>query len=321
MKDTVQTVLGPKKVSELGKTLIHEHLLIAWPGWDGDSAFPFNRKEALKICCDVLEKLKAVGVRTFVDPCPSDLGRDVEFMAECAQKTGMNVICATGFYKEDLGGSYFRFRASFDTDITPEVAELYQKEIEQGIGSTGIRPGVIKCATGEGSIKPYEESLLRAAARAQKATGVPILTHTDHSSLGDQQLEIFLAEGVRPDRVAIGHSNDRADLAYHAGILDKGAFLSFDRFGLEILFPNRLRIASLIALLGVGYETQMLISHDTVNCWRGRPLPSQMLPLITDWEPTYIFRVVLPKLREVGFGERTVEALLVDNPRRFFAGS
>jgi phosphotriesterase-related protein len=321
MRDTVNTVLGPKKASELGKTLVHEHLLIGWPGWDGDSAFPFNRKEAVKICCDVLEKLKALGVKTFVDPCPSDLGRDVEFMAECSQKTGMNVICATGYYKENLGGSHFRFRAEFGVDITSEIAELYQKELSEGIGSTGIKAGLIKCATGLNAITHYEECLLRAAARAQKATGSPIITHTDQGSLGDKQLEIFLAEGVKPDRVAIGHSDDRADLAYHVGILDKGAFLSFDRFGLEILFPNKLRIASLIALLGIGYAKQMLISHDTVNCWRGRPLPSHMLPVITDWEPTYIFRVVLPKLREAGYGEETVEQLLVENPQRFFAGS
>ena len=74
-------------------------------------------------------------------------------------------------------------------------------------------------------------------------------------------------------------------------------------------------------LLGIGYAKQMLISHDTVNCWRGRPLPSHMLPVITDWEPTYIFRVVLPKLREVGYTEETISQILVDNPRRFFAGS
>lgn len=320
VKDTVNTVLGPRRISELGKTLIHEHLLIGWPGWDGDSAFPFDRKEATRICVDALEKVKAQGVKTFVDPCPNDLGRDVEFMAECAQKTGVNVICATGYYKEDLGGSHFRFRAGFGTDVSAEVAELYQREIEDGVGKTGIKAGLIKCATGEGSIKPYEESLLRAAARTQKATGVPILTHTDHGSLGDKQLEIFLSEGVKPDRVGIGHSDDRADLAYHAGILDRGAFLSFDRFGLEILFPNKLRIASLIALLGIGYEKQMLISHDTVNCWRGRPLPSHMLPVISDWEPTYIFRVVLPRLRDAGVPERKIEQVLVDNPRRFFAG-
>lgn len=124
MRDTLNTVLGPKKVSELGKTLIHEHLLIGWPGWEGDSAFPFDRKEAIKICCGVLEKLKGLGVKTFVDPCPSDLGRDPEFMAECAQKTGMNVVCATGFYKEDLGGSHFRFRAGFGVDVAAEVGEL-----------------------------------------------------------------------------------------------------------------------------------------------------------------------------------------------------
>ncbi len=321
MKDTVNTVLGPRKLSELGRTLIHEHLLIGWPGWEGDSKFGFDRKEGMKVCVEQLEKLKAHGVKTFVDPCPADLGRDVEFMAECSQKTGINVVCSTGFYKEDLGGSHFRFRSAFGADITAEVAELYQQEIEEGIGKTGIKAGIIKCATGEGSIKPYEECLLRAAARTQRKTGVAILTHTDHGSLGDKQLEIFLAEGVKAASCGIGHSDDRADLAYHVGILDQGAFLSFDRLGLEIIFPNRLRIASLIALLGIGFEKQMLVSHDSIGCWKGRPLPSHLLPVITEWEPTYLFRTVFPKLREVGFSEKTLEGLVVDNPRRFLSGS
>ena len=318
-KETVQTVLGPRKASELGKTLVHEHLLIGWPGWEADSPFPFDRKEAIKICVARLEELKSHGVRTFVDPCPADLGRDVEFMAECSQKSGMNVVCTTGLYKEDLGGSHFRFRTAF-ADIAGEVEDLYRREIEEGIGSTGIKAGLIKCATGEHAITPYETTLLRAAARVQKATGVSIITHTDQGSLGDKQLDVFAEEGCDFHRIAIGHSDDRADLAYHAGILDRGAFLSFDRLGLEMIFPNKLRIASLIGLLGVGYEKQMLLSHDTIGCWLGRPLPSHLLPIITDWEPTFLFRVVLPRLRDVGFPERIVDQLLVENPRRFLTG-
>ena len=320
MKDTVNTVLGPRKSADLGKTLVHEHLLIGWPGYEGDSAFPFRRQEAKKICCEMLEKVKAKGVRTFVDPCPSDLGRDPEFMAECSQQTGVNIVCATGFYKSELGGSHFRFRSAI-TDVVSEVGDLYVKEIEEGIGSTGIKAGIIKCATGEREVTPYEAALLRSAGRAQKATGLPIITHTDHGSLGDKQLDILLAEGVVPNRIAIGHSDDRADLAYHAAILDRGAFLSFDRYGLESIFPNKLRIASLIGLLGIGYETRMLISHDAVTCWKGRPLPSSLLPVLTDSEPTYIFRVVLPKLQEAGVSEEKIERLLVNNPRSYFEGA
>lgn len=319
MSDVVQTVLGPKKASELGRTLVHEHLLIGWPGWDADSAFPFDRKEAMKLCVARLQELRSHGVETFVDPCPADLGRDVEFMAEAAQKSGMTIVCSTGLYKENLGGSHFRFRTAFG-DITSEVADLYRKEIEEGIGSTGIRAGLIKCATGEGEITPYETCLLKAAAKVQQETGVAIITHTDHGMLGDKQLDVVLGDGVKPNRIAIGHSDDRADLQYHMGILDRGAFLSFDRLGLEMIFPNKLRIASLIALLGSGYAKQMLVSHDTVCAWRGRPLPSHLLPVISDWEPTYLFRVVIPKLREVGFPESIVDQLLVDNPRRFLAG-
>ena len=80
---TIQTVTGPCRPADLGLTLMHEHLIIGWPGWDSDTAAAaFDRREAKKMCVDRMHELKALGVTTLLDPCPIDLGRDVEFAAE-----------------------------------------------------------------------------------------------------------------------------------------------------------------------------------------------------------------------------------------------
>jgi phosphotriesterase-related protein len=295
---------------------MHEHLLIGWAGWELDSTAPsFDRKTALRNCVERLKEIKDLGVETFVDPCPMDIGRDVTFMAEVSQASGVRVIAATGLYKEDLGNtSYFRQRS------VDEIADVYIREITDGIGGTGIKAGIIKCATGKGQITKYEENCLRAAARAHKRTGVPITTHTDDGTMGREQLDIFASEGVEPGRVIVGHSCGSADLRYHTDMLDRGALLGFDRFGLDFLQPDRLRLASLIGLLGVGFEGQIVLSHDSVACWLGRGL--EMTPevarLVENWNPAHIFRNIIPALKRAGVSEQKIRAMLVENPRRFF---
>jgi phosphotriesterase-related protein len=75
--DWINTVTGRIRPDDLGLTLVHEHLLIGFPGWFMDSVAPFKRSEALAKAVDKLQELRALGVKSFVDPCPSDLGRDV----------------------------------------------------------------------------------------------------------------------------------------------------------------------------------------------------------------------------------------------------
>jgi phosphotriesterase-related protein len=318
---TLNTVLGPCNAADLGVTLMHEHLVIGWPGWDADVAAPaFNRKDTIKLCVDHMQELKALGMRTLLDPCPIDLGRDVELAAEVAQATGVRIICATGLYKEESGATpYFKFRGQF-TDVIKEMAEGFIKEIEVGIGATGIKAGVIKIATGAHQITPYEEKVIRAAARAHKATGAPITTHTEDGTMGCEQLDLFASEGVDLKRVIIGHSCGSADLKYHTDMLDRGAYLGFDRFGLDFLHPDRLRKAALIGLLGIGCENQIVLSHDTVWCWRGRSLPVPESQL-TNWRPTHVFKNIVPALRDAGVTKEKIDAMLIHNPRRYFEGA
>jgi phosphotriesterase-related protein len=321
MTNTVQTVTGPCRTAELGLTLMHEHLLIGWPGWDSDTAAArFDRGEAKRLCVDRMLELKSLGVSALVDPCPIDLGRDVELAAEVAQACGVHIVCATGLYKEESGAApYFKFRGAF-ADTVGEMVEIFVKEVTEGIGSTGIKAGVIKVATGPHQITPYERTVITAAARAHKATGVPITTHTDEGTMGREQLAILVEEGVDPRRVIIGHSCGSADLRYHTDLLDRGAYLGFDRFGLELLHPDRLRLAALIGLLGIGFERQIVLSHDTVWCWRGRPLPVPAEQLAPLWDPRHVLQHIVPALREAGVRQEKIDAMLVANPRRYFEG-
>src|SRR5215831_5302369 len=316
---SVQTVTGGCTPEALGVTLMHEHLMVGWPGWEAEAPLDrATRREHTKRCIDRLAELHDIGVRTMVDPCPIDLGRDVDFMAEVAQQSRVRIVCATGLYKEDFGApAYFKFRQQFG-DALAEMTETFVREITEGIGESGVRAGVIKVATGVGRISPYEELVLRAAARAHRATGVPITTHTDEGTMGPEQLDVLVGEGVAPAAIVVGHSCGASDVSYHLRMLDRGAYLGFDRFGLEMLHPDRERLAVLIGLLGLGFERQLVLSHDTVWCWRGRELklPAETL---ARWKPTYVLREILPKLRAAGVAEEKIQAMLVENPRRYFA--
>ncbi len=323
MSNRIQTVTGPISPDDLGTTLVHEHLLIGWPGWESDTIRPGpGRSETVSICVDRVAEMKDVGVTAMIDPCPNDLGRDVELMADVASKTGFQIICATGLYKEDLGGApYWKFRQS-SGGTANEIAELYIRELTDGIGSTGVKAGIIKVATGAPKITDYELMLLEAAAIAAKETGAPIITHTDEGVLGDEQQAVLSKHGVPPHRMIIGHSCGSSDHDYHMRIIDGGSYIAFDRFGIALFQSDEQRVASLLKLLKKGAASQVVVSHDSVWCWRGQPFPNPeaMAPLLEVWNPSHFHKRVIPMLEEGGATAEQIRTMLVDNPRRFFAG-
>jgi len=307
--NVVNTVTGTCNPEQLGVTLMHEHLMIGWAGWETDSTVHFDRAGALAHVTGQVKELRDLGLETFVDPCPMDLGRDVEFMAEVSHRCGVRVICATGLYTHQLGANaYYRQRK------VEELVEIYVHDLTVGIGETGIKAAFIKCATGQGKITKYEERCLRAAAKAHLATGAPITTHTDGGTMGQEQLNIFAAEGVDLSRVIIGHSCGSSDLRYHVGMLERGCTLGFDRFGIEVILPDKVRLAAMIGLLGIGYQKQLVPSCDSAACVQGRQ-PRGESPLK---HPSYLWRKIFPALREAGVSEDALRTILVDNPRRFF---
>ncbi len=320
---TIATVTGTTTPERLGKTLMHEHLVIGYPGWESHSTAPGpKRADMIARCVDRVEELKANGFSTLLDPCPNDLGRDVGIMQEVASRTGFQIICATGLYKQEEGGTaYWHFRQGFG-DAGDAMAELFIKEIEDGVGATGVRAGIIKLATGRGQMTDYERRVFTAAAKASVATGAPITTHTDGGTVGDLQQKLLTELGVPAHRIVIGHSCGTSDHAYHMHIARGGSYLGFDRFGIELIRPDADRVSALLALLRAGAGDRVVVSHDSVWCWRGMPFPDPRVLVEAEkvWHPLHFTRTIAPQLRAAGVSDAQIDALLVDNPRRFFAG-
>ena len=203
------------------------------------------------------------------------------------------------------------------------MAELFIRELTDGIGSTGIKAGIIKVATGPGQMSDYERQVFTAAAKASVATGAPITTHTDQGTVGDAQQRLLTELGVPAQRIIIGHSCGTSNHDYHLGIARGGSYLGFDRFGLDMLHPDAERIRSLLRLIQKGAGDRVVVSHDSVWCWRGTPIPPEITLAsagAASWHPLHFLRDIAPALKQGGASDAQVNALLIDNPRRFFAG-
>src|SRR3954469_13142714 len=198
---TVQTVLGPIDIGDLGPTLVHEHVRISYPGDELDPTSTWDRESCITTAVERMHGLQEHGLRTFVDPCPIELGRDPELLAEVARRSGMNIVCSTGFYHEhdSIGLPYY-----WRSRTTAEIAEFYLHEINNGIGETGIRPGVIKIASGDPPTD-LERKFIAAAAIAAVESGLPIVSHCENSVGGDVQQDVLEAGGVDLGRCVIGH--------------------------------------------------------------------------------------------------------------------
>jgi phosphotriesterase-related protein len=162
--------------------------------------------------------------RTEVDLTVIGLGRSIPRIRRVAERTSINIIVATGIYTFNDVPFYFRFRAPSAAFKGPDpMTDMFVRDILHGIADTGIRAGILKCATDELGVTPGVERVLRAVAQAHRQTGVPISAHTHaRSRRGLDRQRIFRDEGVDLSRVVIGHSGDTTDIDYLEELIARG---------------------------------------------------------------------------------------------------
>lgn len=305
--------------SELGRTLMHEHIFVRTPDahreWDmgwGDT----DKQVAGAV--ERLTELKGTGIDSIVDLTTLGNGRNVELMRRVAEQVDLNVVAATGWYTYDSLPPGIRYRGMFEGGTAEWLTEQFAADIEKGVADTGVRCGVLKCATDEPGVTEDVEAILRAVARTHRRTGVPISTHTHPASKnGLDQQRIFAEEGVDLTRVVIGHSGDSTDLDYLEALMDAGSYLGMDRFGIDMLCPPEDRVATVATLCERGRADQMVLSHDA-GCyldWFDEDLLHQTAP---NWHFRHISHDVIPALKERGVTDEHIEQMLVANPRHIF---
>jgi phosphotriesterase-related protein len=310
-------VRGSVDLVHLGATLMHEHVFVldpealenyghAWgePYWDEDV-----RVE------DAIAKLSAVrdaGIATLVDPTVVGLGRCLPRIQRVNAEVDLNIVVATGVYAFLELPQFFRYRS------VDELAELFVRDLREGIDETGVRAAFLKCAVEEYGLVGDVPRVVAAIAAASIETGSPIMVHTNAAAKsGLLALEAFVREGIDPTRMIVAHAGDSNDLDYLRAIADQGAILGCDRFGIEKFNPLEDRMRTLLALLEEGYADRIILSHDAA-CFYDFFIGDAKF---ADEKPDYLLvsRTVLPALAEAGVTQEQIDQMTIGNPVRFFS--
>ena len=314
----VPTVTGSIDTADLGPTLMHEHVFVISPEIIQNYGDYWDVEERIADGVAKLSDLAARGIRSIVDPTVIGLGRYLPWVQRVAEQVDLQIVAATGLYTYNDVPFYFHYRGFiFDTDPDPMV-EMFVKDITEGIADTGVKAGIIKCATDVDGLTPGVERVLRACARTHRETGVPITTHTDAGTFrGRDQQRVFAEEGVDLSRVVIGHCGDSTDLDYLKELMDKGSMIGMDRFGVDVLLPFDDRVQVVADLCAQGYADRMVLAHDAA-CYMDWFTPEVQSAMAPNWHFNHISDDVLPELLARGVTQDQVDQMLTGNPKRLF---
>ena len=316
----IQTVRGLIDSANLGTTLMHEHVFVL----DAELVQNYPEEwgsEEHRVADAVvrMNELKASGVDSLVDLTVTGLGRYIPRIQRIAEQTSLNIIVATGIYTYNELPEFFHFRGpgSLLGGAEPMI-EMFVRDLTEGIANTGVKAGILKCATDRLGLTPDIERALRATAQAHRLTGAPISTHTHAGKkVGLDQQRIFAEEGVDLSRVVIGHCGDTTDLEYLEELIRNGSYLGMDRFGIDSILGFEDRVNTVVALCEKGHAEKLVLSHDAA-CFL-HWMPEQLIPVaLPKWNYLHIHKDVIPALKQKGVTAAQIETMMVRNPRRIF---
>jgi phosphotriesterase-related protein len=292
-------------VEDLGMVLPHEHVYLR--AWEIPGRYDFaGQLELDDVLDDELTAFVKTGGGALVDLTVRGLGQSPVKLRDASIRVGLPIIMGCGWYREP----YYPAADSIDRKSVSELAETMLQEIAEGVAGTGIRPGIIgEIGVDKSWVSAQEERVHRAAARAQRASGLSISLHAVMSDVGLRQLDVLEEEGADLARVVVGHVDLHPTLEYATRILERGAYVEFDNLGEPTLRgPYEARLIDLILrLLELGYEDRILLSHDV--CKR------HQLSFSGGGGYTYLSTRFLPVLATRGVEPPTLEKLTVHNPQ------
>jgi phosphotriesterase-related protein len=315
----VSTVGGTIDSGALGRTLMHEHIFVLTP--DVQQNLPAGEWDEQARIDDAVARLRAVkaaGIDTIVDPTVIGLGRYIPRIVTIAEQVDVHIIAATGVYTYADVPNYFRLRGpGTGFDLPEPMVEMFVRDLTDGIADTGVRAAFLKCAIDAPGMTPGVERVLRAVAAAHQQTGAPVMVHTaPRHKTGLEVDRVLTDEGVPPTSVLLAHSGDSTDADHLSDLAERGYTLGMDRFGIDAELPFDDRVGIVVELVARGYAEQMVLSQDAA-ChidW----LDPGLLEFLPNWHYLHVVNDVLPALLERGVTQDQIDAMLIDNPRRWF---
>lgn len=313
----IPTATGTIDSKDLGRTLVHEHVFVISP--EVLQNYPEEWDEQFRVA-DAIEKLtalKAAGVDTIFDPTVIGLGRYIPRIVDIAKQVDLNIVVATGVYTYDSVPKFFRLKGPiFGMDVPDPMADMFIRDITQGIADTGVKAAFLKCAIDEEGMTTDVERILKAVAKAHLETGAPVMVHTHPGTKRGLEVHKVLSEiGVDPSRVCLAHSGDSGDVDHLSELADLGYFLGMDRFGVDVYAPFETRVETVVKLIEHGYIEQLGLAHDA-SCYLDW-VDQSMLSMTPNWNFLHISNDVLPELRKRGVTDEQIDTLLIANPRRW----
>ena len=299
------TTHGPLTADQLGMILPHEHIFVDLRPTDTPDFGQAESEDVVRLMAPELERARSAGVTALVECTPEGVGRRCDLVAAVARAADFPVVLATGIYREPWVPAWAQ-KATED-----ELAEWMQSELTRGIAQTGVLAGFIKLSAGDDGLTPAEIKILRAAARASRATQAVIASHTIRGRVVRDQLDILESAGANPHRFIWVHTQAEPDTALHLEMARRGAWLEYDGIGGGV--SDDQYIQHIRRALDAGFLGQVMLSMDRGWYSPGQPGGGTPKPF------TYLSETFLPELRAAGLSEDVLRQLTVLNPFHAFA--
>lgn len=285
-----------------GITLIHEHTTIDLSRIKGIDDTNLNCKDET---IEEFKELYDLGVRNIIDVTACGMGRNVDYVNEVAEKSKINIIQSTGFYKEP-------FLPDFVYEYTvEELKDFMVNEIQNGIDGTNTKAGVIgEIGTSKDSFEEMEKKVFEAAIKAHLETGTIISTHTSLGTMAREQAKLFIERGVNPKKVIIGHQDLSEDLEQIKYLINERFWVAFDTIGKNNYVLDTEKIKFLVDLQENNMIDSIVMSMDITR--------KSNMKYMGGIGYTYLFTDFVPMMKEAGITDESINKIFVENPKKIF---
>lgn len=303
----MMTVAGPIDPAQLGKALPHEHVLVDFIGAEKASPHRYDADQVFQTVLPHLLRLREAGCDSLFECTPAYLGRDPRLLLRLSKASGVQLVTNTGYY----GARQNLFLPPHAlAEAEDKLAARWTAEWRDGIDGTGVRPGFMKIGVDAGPLSDVHRKLVRAAARAHRATGLTVAVHTGDGRAAMDQLAELKKEGVLPEAWVWVHANSERDRDLHLRAAREGAWVEFDGVA-EATIQQHVELV--LALRRNELLGRVLISQDAGWYHVGEPGGGNVRGY------DLLLRRFLPALSKAGLTDDEINRLVVDNPRDAFS--